>query len=300
VALESLHAVTYFARPCRHALRDRGLVGFWTGYFAARAAPLGRVGAGPVAAAFFNFEPGMVADAVPGCWKVVDPAALTVVRAVAGSGALGELCSPDALGRAVGALPRLRIASSRCSGAGRILTGVNRALWASIEPELLRRGLDEHQLALAEVWQACTTLREHRGDGHVAALVAHGLGGCEAHVLAAAADGIPTEVLRDNRGWSRAQWEDAAARLSRRGLLRADGAASDGGLALRGSIEVVTDVLAEEAYASLADDDIGALYDALVPCARELQESGLYPFPNPMGLPQGPFTARGAPPRPME
>lgn len=285
MALESLHAVTYFAPPCRHALRDRGLVGFWTGYFAARAAPLGRVSAGPVSAAFFNFEPGMVADAVPGCWKVVDPAALTVVRAVAGSGALGELCSPDALGEAVGALPRLRMASSCCSGEGRTLTGVNRALWASIEPELLRRGLDEHHLGLAEVWQACTTLREHRGDGHVAALVAHGLGGCEAHVLAAAADGIPIEVLRDNRGWSRAQWEDAAADLSRRGLLRPDGAASDDGLALRESIEVTTDVLAEDAYVSLADDDISALYGALVPCARELQESGLYPFPNPMGLP---------------
>ena len=286
MALESLHAVIYFARPCRHALRDRGLVGFWTGYFAARAAPLGRVGAGPVAAAFFNFEPGMVADAVPGCWEAVDPAALTVVRAVAGSGALGELCSPGALGEAVGALPRLRMASSCCSGAGRTLTGVNRAVWASIEPELLRRGLDEHHLGLAEVWQACTTLREHRGDGHLAALVAHGLGGCEAHVLAAAADGIPTEVLRDNRGWSRAQWEDAAAGLSRRGLLRPDGAASDDGVAWRESIEVTTDVLAEEAYSSLTDDDVSALYDALVPCARELQESGLYPFPNPMGLPQ--------------
>ena len=285
MALESLHAVTYFARPCRHALRDRGLVGFWHGYFAARAAPLGRVGAGPVSAAFFNFEPGMVADAVPRCWEMVDPAAMAVVRAGAASGALGELCSPDALGRAVGALPRLRIASSRCSGAGRILTGVNRALWASIEPELLRRGLEIRQLELAELWQACTTLREHRGDGHVAALLAHGLGGCEAHLLAATA-GFPPEVLRDNRGWSRAQWDDAAARLSRRGLLRPDGAASDEGLALRESIEVTTDVLAASAYSSLADDDLNALYGALVPCARELQESGLYPFPNPMGLPR--------------
>jgi hypothetical protein len=285
VALESLHAVTYFARSCRHALRDRGLAGFWPGYFAARAAPLGRVGAGPVSAAFFNFEPGMVADAVPHCWEVVDPEELTMVRAGAGSGALSELCSRDALGRAVGALPRLRIASSHCAAAGRILTGVNRGLWASIGPELLQRGLEVRQLELAELWQACTTLREHRGDGHVAALLAHGLGGCEAHVLAAAADGVPTEVLRDNRGWSGAQWKDAAARLSRRGLLRPDGAVSDDGLALRESIEVSTDVLADEAYSSLADDDINALYDALVPCARQLQESGLYPFPNPMGLP---------------
>jgi hypothetical protein len=142
VALESLHAVTYFARPCRHALRDRGLVGFWTGYFAARAAPLGRVGAGPVSAAFFNFEPGMVADAVPGCWEVVDPAALTVVRAVAGSGALGELCSPDARGQAVAALPRLRMASARCSGAGRTLPTLLGL--AGIDLEQAAKGVAEH------------------------------------------------------------------------------------------------------------------------------------------------------------
>ena len=66
VAAESVHAVTYFAPECRTALREAGLRGFWSGYFAARAAPLGRVGAGPVTAAFFNFHPAMVARAVPG------------------------------------------------------------------------------------------------------------------------------------------------------------------------------------------------------------------------------------------
>ena len=57
VAAESIHAVTYFAPGCRAALRDAGLKGFWAGYFAARAAPLGAVGAGPVTAAFANFHP---------------------------------------------------------------------------------------------------------------------------------------------------------------------------------------------------------------------------------------------------
>jgi hypothetical protein len=35
------------------------------------------------------------------------------------------------------------------------------------------------------LWQLCTSLREHRGDGHVAALTAKGLDGLEAHVLIA-------------------------------------------------------------------------------------------------------------------
>ena len=34
-----------------------------------------------------------------------------------------------------------------------------------------------------------TVLREHRGDGHVAALVAAGLDGCEALMLRAGMDG---------------------------------------------------------------------------------------------------------------
>jgi hypothetical protein len=286
VALESLHAVAYFARPCRHALRHRGLVGFWNGYFAARAAPLGRVGAGTVAAAFFNFHPDMVAAAVPRCWEVVEPATLTVVRVEGASRALTELCPPAALDRAVGALPLLRLASSRCAGAGRILTGVNRDLWPAIEPALRAGGLQGQPLALAEVWQAGTTLREHRGDGHVAALVAHGLGGCEAHVLAAATAGTPPEVLRDNRGWSGDQWDGARAELTRRGLLGPDGAASADGRAWHRAIEAITDDLAESAYAGWSDDAVNALYDDVSPCARAIQASGLIPFPNPMGLPR--------------
>jgi hypothetical protein len=41
--------------------------------------------------------------------------------------------------------------------------------------------------AWARLWQACTTLREHRGDGHVAACVAAGLSGLDAHVVQVAA-----------------------------------------------------------------------------------------------------------------
>jgi helix-turn-helix protein len=81
VGLESIHAVTYFAPGCRSALRDVGLKGSWSGYFAARAAPLGAVGAGPVTAAFANFHPDMVARAVRACWEVVAPEVLWTVRA---------------------------------------------------------------------------------------------------------------------------------------------------------------------------------------------------------------------------
>ena len=33
------------------------------------------------------------------------------------------------------------------------------------------------------------------------------------------------------------------------------------------------------------DDEVNGLYEALRACAQPIQASGLYPFPNPMGLP---------------
>ncbi len=285
LAMESVHAVTYFAPRCRQALRDVGLKGFWSGYFAARAAPLGAVGTGPVVAAFFNFHPAMVRKAVPSCWDVVDPALLTVERAVAASDVVTELCAADSLTAAIAALGDLRSASVRCAGGGRVMAAANAALWPTMEPELRRRGLPLRQVGVAELWQACTTLREHRGDGHVAALLTHGLNGLEAHLLAAATQGVAPEVLRDNRGWTLSQWEAAVHGLAGRGLLHADGSPTEAGSRLRRDVEALTDKLAESPFAPLPDEELAHLYASLLTCARQIQLSGCLPFPNPMGLP---------------
>jgi hypothetical protein len=286
VALESVHAVTYFAPACRHALRDAGLKGFWAGYFAGRAAPLGRVDAGPVTAAFYNFHPDMVAAAVPGCWEVVAPDRVSVIRAGAAVTALRDLCTDDALEGLVAVLPLLRRAAGASNGDGRILAGANRELWASVRPELEADGTMGPDIDVAEAWQACTTLREHRGDGHVAALVAQGLSGLEAHVLASGTAGTPVEILRDNRGWTDADWEAGRRGLVGRGLVHADGAASTEGRTRHALIEQLTDGLAEPAYATLDEAEIAALYAALRRCAGQIQAASLLPFPNPMGLPR--------------
>jgi hypothetical protein len=272
-----VHAVTYFAPGCRSALTDAGLRGFWSGYFAARAAPLGRVGAGPVAAAFFNFHPGMVARAVPGCWQVVAPETLCRVRAIAAAEALGEVCGVETRSALLAALPLLRRAAAGCDGAGRVMAGANRSLWPHISTALGTGGL-------GEAWQACTTLREHRGDGHVAALLVHGLSGLQAHVLAAGTKAIPAALLRDNRGWSETDWDEASGALTRAGLLHADGRVTDAGRTLHGEVEELTDELAEPAYAALSDPALEELLGVLAACAADVAASGLVPYPNPMGL----------------
>ncbi len=99
----------HLLRPgCRAALRDAGLKGFWSGYFAARAAPLGAVGPGPVTAAFANFHPAMVARAVPSCWDIVAPEQLCTLRARAAAAALAEVCRVESRTSLAEALPLLR------------------------------------------------------------------------------------------------------------------------------------------------------------------------------------------------
>jgi len=232
-----------------------------------------------VAAAFCNFHPGMVARAVPGCWDVVAPDTLCRVRAIAAAEALGEVCRVQARSALLASLPLLRRAVAGCAGPGRVMAGANRSLWPQISTALGTGGL-------GEAWQACTTLREHRGDGHVAALVVHGLSGLQAHVLAAGTKAIPVELLRDNRGWSEEEWDDAVAGLTGTGLLHADGRVTDAGRTRHGEVEKLTDELAEPAYAALSDQGLEELHGVLGACAADVAASGVVPFPNPMGLPR--------------
>ena len=78
--IEAVHAVTYFAPESRDQLAATGLRGFWMGYFAARAAPLGAVGPALVSATFFNFHPSMVERAIPDAWTFAEPSAVLLAR----------------------------------------------------------------------------------------------------------------------------------------------------------------------------------------------------------------------------
>jgi hypothetical protein len=259
-------------------LREAGLRGFWSGYFAARAAPLGPVGAGTVAAAFYNFHPDMVRRAVPACWDVVSPDDLCTLRATAAASALGELCAVESRTALVAALPLLRRAVAACDPVGRVMAAANADLWPAVAADVGPEGL-------AEAWQACTALREHRGDGHVAALLCHGIDGLSAHLLAAGTKGIPAELLRDNRGYSEAEWAAARASLAGRGLLHTDGRATDVGRTLHAEIEALTDALAESPWSPIGDRALEDVFGVLSRCARDVAASGVVPYPNPMGLP---------------
>jgi hypothetical protein len=236
LALEPVHAVAYFDEGCRSSLADLGLRGFWSGYFAGRAAPLGPVAPAVVAATFFNFAPSMVARAIPDAWAVADPDRVWAARRAGAAEALRRV-DPGVAERAAQLVPLLARAVDAASGAGRALFAATRSTrWPEDPVEAL--------------WHACTCLREHRGDGHVAALTASGLDGPEALVLFAASEGLAEGMFRSARGWSADEWADAAVRLRSRGLLGAEGISGDGAR-LRRSVEAMTDHQAGLALASL-------------------------------------------------
>ena len=269
-ALEPIHAVTYFAPESLEALRGTGLRGFWMGYFAARVAPVGAVGPAAVAAAFFNFHPAMVRRSVPDGWTFADPATVLVARRQGAARALRRL-DPSVEVRSRRLVPLLGPVIERADGSGRVLFSANRALSPPDDP-------------VEALWQACTSLREHRGDGHVAVLTAAGLDGCQALVLFALSEGLPATLFQESRGWSADEWELARARLEARGLVRADRIAPDG-VELRRALEQTTDDLAAAPFLALGAREADEALASARSVARAVAEGGDIPFPNPMGLP---------------
>src|SRR5215475_12025373 len=109
--VEPIHLVTYFSREPTDALMALGFSNYWDGYFAGRAAPLGRVPAEVVHAAFYSFANGEVARHIPKVWDTTTPAAahaareqgcVAALRRILGdlTGTPGLACAADLLTRA--------------------------------------------------------------------------------------------------------------------------------------------------------------------------------------------------------
>jgi helix-turn-helix protein len=283
---EPVHVISYFASPAKGAFEQAGLRGFWRGYFAGRAAPIGQVGAAPVIAAFFSFAPAMVTRALPAVWDLISPVQALAVREAGAVAALRELLGltngDPVPGPVAATADRLIGVAGHADFAGRTLGASNAALPVPAEP-------------LARLWHAATVLREHRGDGHIAALVAADIDGPEALALrvgvylsgeggnGGAPPGSERAQLQPARGWTDDEWDEAVARLVRRGLLKPDGAATAAGAQLHRSIEAATDQAAARPWARLPGTQADELAELLLPIASAC--AVVVPFPNPVGVP---------------
>jgi hypothetical protein len=272
--LEPYHAMIYFAPEAREAYAAAGLKGFWMGYFASRAAPLGAVPASVVTATFFNFHPSMVARAIPDAWHFSSPERVLQARFQAADVALRRLLGAQVDSDEVAEAAELaREAAIGCPVAGRPLFAAYHEVPWPTEPHLV-------------LWHAATLLREFRGDGHVVALLAEGLDGCEAHVTQVGTGNVPREALQPHRGWSDEEWEAASQRLQQRGLLDETRLLTPTGVALRQAVEDRTDLLALPPWQRLGKERYARLVSLARPLSSKIVDEGGIPMPNPMGVPR--------------
>jgi hypothetical protein len=250
---EPVHGITYFTEEPLGAWEAAGLRGFWRGYFAGRATPLGTRSPAVVTGVFQTFSPAFVARAIPAIYELITPEeALRIRLEGAAAGLRRILAGQEAgVGTAAGLLTEA-IEQLDCSG--RALAAGNAALPLPPDPS-------------ARLWHAATVLREHRGDGHFAAWTAVGIDGCEANVFRCAMD-LSRDVMQPIRGWTDEQWADAQARLASRGLLDEKGAVTEAGQAAYDAIEAATDHAAARPWDRLGAAATAELSSVLLPITQ--------------------------------
>jgi hypothetical protein len=270
--LEPLHGLIYFAPEADEAYSAVGLKGNRMGYFASRAAAMGAVPAEVVIATFYNFNPSLVADAIPDAWALASPDDILEARLDAADRALRRALPADgldspAMTEAAGLARRAaRAAATRPQGRPLFAAHASRP-WPE-EPHLV-------------LWHAQTLLREFRGDGHVAALLLAGLDPVEALITHAASGDVPAAVLQETRAWPDEVWAAGVERLRSRGVLEAgppdELTFTEQGRQLRQHVEDQTDAAAVFAYEGLGEDGCERLRQLARPMSQAVVAAGLIP-----------------------
>lgn len=247
-AVNPLHSTVYFSPDYAKELAGIGVEDTSAAYFAGRAAALGAVGPGAVTATFYNFSHELIARHLPAVWDTASPATVLDARMRAVDATLRRLLGDAVTSPEMAEAARLALrATEACSRPARPLYAAHADLPVPEEPHLA-------------FWHAATLLREHRGDGHLTALLSAGLDPLEALVShTATGKGMSPRWILASRGWRRTDWEAASDRLRERGLLDADGELTAAGTALRADLEEHTDRLDLAPYEHLGEPGVERL-----------------------------------------
>jgi hypothetical protein len=256
--VEPIGVIPYSADEPNEAMFALGFTNYWDTYFAGRAAPLGRVPAELVDALFYNFAPGEVARHIPKVWQTTTPEAAIEARqhgcVKALRRILGDHVDSAAFARASELLLR---AATNAPIEGRPMYAALRAV--QIPDDVVGR-----------FFHAASLLREHRGDGHIAALRVEDVGGTEAHVLLALDMGMPAEKFGRIHHLPPAQLAAVIGGMRDRNLIGEDGWLSEPGRAVKARVEALTDDLAAKPYEYLESDELDELVATLEPLASLL------------------------------
>jgi hypothetical protein len=256
--VEPIGAIPYSANEPNEAMFALGFTNYWDTYFAGRAAPVGVVPAEVVDALFYNFAPGEVARHIPKVWRTTTPEAAIAARQTGCVKALrrilGDHVDTPAFARATELLLK---AATSAPYEGRPMYAALRAI--SIPEEVVAR-----------LFHAASLLREHRGDGHIAALMIEGVGRLEAHVLLALDMGMPAANFGRIHHLPATQIAAVVDGMRDRDLIGDDGWLSEQGRAVKQRVEGLTDDLAAKPYECLASDELDELMAILEPLAALL------------------------------
>jgi hypothetical protein len=261
--LEPFHGAVYFAPEAQARYAELGVQGR-AGYFGSRAASLGPASAELVIATFYNFNPELVRSVVPAVWKTASPESLLAARLAAIDATLRRILGPAVQSPEMERAAELAQEAARATllhPQGRPLFAAHAALPWPHEPHLV-------------LWHAQTLLREFRGDGHIATLLAAELDGIEALVTHAAAGPVTAEALRTSRAWSEEQWAQAVQRLGERGWLAEgpDLAFTAEGRERREMVEHTTDELSALPYVAIGPEKCAELRRLVRPYSLALAE----------------------------
>ncbi|WUH91954.1 MarR family transcriptional regulator [Streptomyces sp. NBC_00433] len=262
--LEPICLVTFCADESNEELAALGHRTYWDGYFASRAAPLGRAPARVVHAAFYNFADGEAARHIPSTWETIPPEASVAARERGSAASLRRI-----LGEELAGSPGLVRAADLTTKAATSAPTEGRVMYAGM------RALEVPSDPVARLWHSATMLREHRGDGHTAALVVSRIGGTEAHVLSALEQGIhPPESFGRIHHLPKERLAAVMDGMRARGLIDFDGHFTAAGRATKQRIETLTDELAAPPYDALSPGELDELITELAPITATLVAAG--------------------------
>lgn len=259
--LEPLVAHTYFAEEANEEYRAIGLKPWPTGYFASRGYGLGECTPAVLHAAFFNFAYDVATFGIPECWEKASPTEIGAARDRAVVRALERMTRDATLPDLRRVEELMRIAVAACPTQGRTLFAGTAAMPWPEDPPLLA------------VWHGGNRLREFRGDGHIAALVAAGIGPTQALVMYAAMRGSYKSALMHSRQVPAEEWEAVDAELTARGLIK-DRKLTQEGAELREAIEETTDRLAMAPWLELGEERSQELRQSVKALSTVICEAG--------------------------
>src|SRR3954464_3316360 len=267
--VEPIGVIPYSADEPNEAMFALGFTNYWDTYFAGRAAPLGVVPAEVVDALFYNFAPGEVARHIPKVWRTTTPEAAIAARQMGCVKALrrilGDRVARAALAPAAGVdAPPFAHAAALLIEAATSAPVEGRPMYAAL------RAITVPDEVVARLFHAASLLREHRGDGHIAALMIEGVGRLEAHVLLALDMDMPAEKFGRIHHLPAAQIAAVIDGMRDRGLIGDDGWLSEQGRAVKQRVEELTDDLAAKPYETLEPDELDELMATLEPLATLL------------------------------